>query len=86
MSQEQEDEYLLYPFRPREEFDGTVAALSEMGVALFEARLATFRSFSHRPTSNTIWLDPEPHEPWVRLLSALMARFPDCDDVTRYGR
>jgi len=75
---------LLYPFRPCEEFEAAATALAGLGVAPFEASLASVRFFRHTPTSHTIWIDPEPHDPWVRLQGAIMARFPDCDDVTRY--
>ncbi len=75
---------LLYPFRPRAEFDGAAAAMAALGIAPFDVALASFRHFRHNPTSNTIWLDPEPAEPWRRLQAELQRRFPDCDDASKY--
>lgn len=75
---------LIYPFRPRSEFDAAAHRLADLGVPRFEARLATFRIFRHTSMSHTMWLDPEPKEPWVRLQAAIQERFPDCSDVQRY--
>jgi len=75
---------LLYPFRPREEFDEAAAALTSLGVQPFEVRLASFRFFRHYEWSHTIWLEPEPAEPWKRLHAAVLSRFPDCDDTSKY--
>lgn len=77
---------LIYPFRPRESFDeaepqvrGAVA-----GVSPFDVTLAEFRHFQHNPESHTMWLHPDPPEPFVRLHAALVAAFPDCDDSAKY--
>jgi 2'-5' RNA ligase len=75
---------LLYPFRPRAEFDEVAAALTSLGVPPFDVSLATFRFFSHYEWSHTVWLDPQPAEPWKRLHEALLSRFPDCDDSSKY--
>jgi 2'-5' RNA ligase len=75
---------LLYPFRPRESFDEAAAAMATLGVAPFDASLATFRFFQHYEWSHTVWLDPEPADPWKRLHAAILARFPDCTDASRY--
>jgi RNA 2',3'-cyclic 3'-phosphodiesterase len=75
---------LLYPFRPREAFEEALGALAGLGVGAFDATLATFRFFSHYEWSHTIWLDPEPAEAWKKLHGALHARFPDCDDSSKY--
>jgi 2'-5' RNA ligase len=77
---------LLYPFRPRAEFGAAEAIVREVcaPVAPFEVTLAEFRSFPHGPESHTLWLHPDPPEPFVRLQAALQAAFPDCDDASRY--
>jgi 2'-5' RNA ligase len=77
---------LLYPFRPREAFEEAERRIREAcaGIAPFETTLAEFRSFAHGPTSHTMWLHPDPPEPWLRLYGALQAAFPDCDDVAKY--
>ena len=75
---------LLYPFRPREAFDEAVAAMTGLGVGPFDATLGTFRFFRHYEWSHTVWLDPEPSDPWKRLQAALLSRFPDCHDSSKY--
>ncbi len=75
---------LLYPFRPREEFDEAAAALTSLGIEPFEVTLANVRFFSHYEWSHTIWLEPEPAESWKRLHAAVLSRFPDCDDTSKY--
>lgn len=77
---------LLYPFRPKEAFDeaeGQVRA-AVAGIAPFDVTLAEFRSFAHGPESHTMWLHPDPPEPFLRLHAALLAAFPDCDDAAKY--
>jgi 2'-5' RNA ligase len=75
---------LLYPFRPRESFEGEAAALAGLGIAAFETSLARFRVFRHYEWSHTVWLDPEPAAAWKTLHAALLARYSDCHDATRY--
>jgi 2'-5' RNA ligase len=75
---------LLYPFHPRESFGEAAAALAGLGVGPFESTLATFRFFRHYEWSHTIWLDPEPIDAWRRLHAALLSRFPDCTDSSKY--
>ena len=77
---------LIYPFRPKEEFD-VLAEQFKMAcrqVTPFEIELARFRFFEHKRESYTIWLDPEPAEPLVRLQETLRQIVPDCDDVNRF--
>ena len=75
---------LLYPFHPRDAFDGAAAALQGMGIGPFDASLASFRFFRHYEWSHTVWLDPEPAAPWKALHGELLARFPACIDASRY--
>lgn len=78
---------LLYPFWPREAFDRAEPAARAACAALprFRSTLAQFRWFSHGRSRFTMWLAPEPAEPFARLQSALQAEFPDCDEVSRHG-
>ena len=77
---------LLYPFRPREEFDAVEpllkAALAE--IPPFEAELRDVRSFEHNPHSHTMWIAPEPPAAFVELQTVLQAAVPDCNDVSNY--
>lgn len=77
---------LLYPFRPREEFDEVEPLLYEACAAIkpFEADLREIRSFEHNSHSHTMWIAPEPEASFRALHAAVQAKFPDCDDVTRY--
>jgi poly(A) polymerase len=77
---------LLYPFRPREEFDGVEpllrSALAE--IPPFEAELRDVRSFEHSPHSHTMWIAPEPQAAFRELQSVLQAAVADCNDVGNY--
>jgi 2'-5' RNA ligase len=77
---------LLYPFRPREQFEALAAQLEQVcnRAGPFEVNLARFRYFQHNRHSATLWLDPEPKEPFVALQSLLLSVIPDCDDVNRH--
>lgn len=77
---------LLYPFRPREQFDRIEPLLRTAcaQVAPFGARFQEIRSFEHSPHSYTLWLAPEPEKAFRALQSALQSQVPDCDDVGRY--
>ena len=77
---------LVYPFRPREEFDAVEpllrAALAE--IPPFEADLREVRSFEHSAYSHTMWIAPEPSAAFQELQSVLQAQVPDCNDVSNY--
>jgi 2'-5' RNA ligase len=77
---------LLYPFRPREDFERTTLLLEKACHSLrpLEVKLAEFRCFRHGSRSCTMWLAPEPKRSLVGLQAALQAAVPDCDDVSRY--
>ncbi len=79
---------LIYPFRPRDQFDGLAGPLAEAcrGVEPFEVRLAEFRHFRHGRSSFTIWLAPEPKDALVRLQAAIQAVVPDCDDLAGHAQ
>jgi RNA 2',3'-cyclic 3'-phosphodiesterase len=77
---------LLYPFRPRHQFDQLAerfAAACE-AIAPFQVEFAEMRSFRHRHDNFTLWLAPEPKEALVRLQALLGSVVPDCDDVVRH--
>lgn len=67
---------LIYPFRPREEFEEIAPAIEAAVADLtpFETILRNFRFFEHSPISCTVWLEPEPgnlfHALYGRLLTA----------------
>jgi len=77
---------LLYPFWPAARFDEAAVRLAEAcaGIATFGVTLVRFRSFAHSPRRFTIWLEPDPREPLVRLQTALQAAFPECDAQSRF--
>ena len=77
---------LLYPFRPREQFDAIEPLIYEAcaKVPPFDAEFTQIRSFEHNPHSHTMWAAPEPGASFRELQQALQARFPDCDDVGTY--
>jgi len=77
---------LLYPFRPRREFDAAAMGLARVceRIDQFEVTLATFNFFQHGPESYTLWLATEPDETVIKLQTALWAAFPDCDDTRRF--
>jgi 2'-5' RNA ligase len=76
---------LLYPFRPRSEFDVLVEAFAQVCSCLspFEVEMADLRWFQHR-SSYTVWLAPEPQDAFVNLQAALWRIVPDCDDVCQH--
>jgi 2'-5' RNA ligase len=77
---------LLYPFRPRADFAAARPGLERAAARVepFALVLARFRRFAHGRGRVTAWLEPEPREPLLALESALLAEFPDCDDVARF--
>jgi 2'-5' RNA ligase len=78
---------LLYPFRPREDFDALAGPLEEAArtVQPFDVELAEFRWFSHGRRSFTVWLAPEPAVRIGLLQEALWRVVPDCDDVRQFA-
>lgn len=77
---------LLYPFRPREEFDQVAPRLAEKcaEIAPVSVTLLEFRYFRHRGGKHTIWLVPEPKEALVELQSRIQNAVPDCNDQSRH--
>jgi RNA 2',3'-cyclic 3'-phosphodiesterase len=77
---------LLYPFRAKEEYDREVKGVEAAcaGVRPFRITLAEFRWFRHGTGSATIWLHPQPPEPFEDLQIAVGERFPDCEEVRRH--
>jgi 2'-5' RNA ligase len=77
---------LIYPFRPREQFDVLDRPLREVcrAVEPFTVKLREFRQFRHRGGRRTLWLAPEPREPLQALQAALEAIVPDCNEQSRH--
>jgi 2'-5' RNA ligase len=77
---------LLYPFRPRAEWDALLAPLSRACAQTepFTVTLQRFDRFRHG-RSATVWLAPEPAADLVALQAALWHVVPDCDDTRRYS-
>ena len=77
---------LLYPFRPRREFDVLAEQFAQTcsRISPFEIEMATLRWFRHR-SSYSLWLAPEPKEALVHLQAALRRVVPDCDEVRRHA-
>ena len=77
---------LLYPFRPRTEFEGLADRFAVVcrDIEPFRLELGEVRFFRHRRESFTLWLAPAPKAPLVRLQAALGGVVPDCDDVTQH--
>jgi 2'-5' RNA ligase len=80
---------LIYPFRPREEFEALTLHFSRVcrDIDPFEVELAKFCFTEHSRRSYTLWLVPELQEKLILLQSVLLSLVPDCDDlIRRYGR
>lgn len=77
---------LIYPFRPREVFDAAAPRIAEAlrEFAPFSVAFRSFRSFSHGYERFTMWLEPEPSEPFVQIQLALHDLFPDCHEVSNF--
>ena len=78
---------LIYPFRPRSEFQAAAAGLVRAceQISPFEVTLGAFSFFQHRLDSYTLWLAPEPKGTLIELQTALWRVFPDCDDTRRFA-
>ena len=77
---------LLYPFRPRAEFEKLAP---QFGVELqnfppFEMAFSQFRYFPHGREKYTLWLAPEPVEEVNRLQEVLLKVTPDCHDTGNF--
>lgn len=77
---------LLYPFRPREAFDEAAGRIAEVlkGFPPFAVTLGRLLHFGHGGDRFTMWLEPDPAEPLVKIQSALQALFPDCTEVSNF--
>ena len=77
---------LLYPFRPRDQFDAIEATLRSVcrSTEPFELRLAELGHFHHGRARYTLWLAPQPTETVIQLQAALDTAIPDCNKTSRY--
>jgi 2'-5' RNA ligase len=64
---------LLYPFRPRDQFDAVARELRTACVVIepFEARLTELQEFRHGQDAYTLWLAPEPREAFQMIEMAV---------------
>ncbi len=78
---------LLYPFRPFSTFEQVLPALDQACRSLepFEVQLIHFDLFTHSRRNATLYLRPEPTQPFKILQKALLEVVPDCDDTTRFA-
>ncbi len=78
---------MLYPFRPRCEFESAARSLSAVCGAIrsFEVTLAEFKYFYHGGSSYTLWLAPDPADPLMDLQAAMLSAVPECDETSRYA-
>lgn len=77
---------LIYPFRPREEFEFLAEQFSRVceSIGTFKITLKEFFFFRHNRDCCTLWLAPEPKDALVRLQRILQGVVPDCDDAGKY--
>ncbi len=77
---------LLYPFLPREAFDGAASRIAEAlrEFPPFPVTLERFRHFAHGYDRFTMWLDPQPAAPLAEVQAALQALFPECREVANF--
>jgi 2'-5' RNA ligase len=77
---------MLYPFRPRNQFEEVVESFSEIckQFKAFEVFFKSFSYFSQGHQKYTLWLDPEPNISLIKLQAEILKIVPDCDDVNRY--
>jgi 2'-5' RNA ligase len=66
---------VVYPFRPVvDDTAADVVAELAAGVAAFDVKFATLARFP----GEVVYLAPDPEEPFLRLMAATFASFPDC--------
>jgi len=77
---------LLYPFRPKAEFNDLEKEFKELCSQLkpFEISFRNLRYFHHKHQDFTIWLNPEPEDSIIQLQARLLKIVPDCDDVNKH--
>ena len=77
---------MVYPFRPKEEFHGLAADLSNLcrDFEPFTVELTQFRFFVHSKKNYTLWLAPEPESQLIDMQSALLQIVPDCNEVNLF--
>jgi 2'-5' RNA ligase len=78
---------LLYPFVREFRFPSAAGGLAAACAQAppFRLTLGQFGLFRHGERRATLWLRPDPVEAVKGLQAAMLARFPWCDDVCRFG-
>ncbi|MEJ2287455.1 MAG: 2'-5' RNA ligase family protein [Deinococcales bacterium] len=77
---------LLYPFLPSDRLTAARPRLRQVAAEsrAFEVELAHFELFRHERAA-TLWLRPEPNDPFEALRTALESAFPGMDDTRRFA-
>jgi 2'-5' RNA ligase len=77
---------LLYPFRPKAEFEALAPKFSAVlqNFPPFEIALSQFRYFPHGREKYTLWLSPEPADKVDLLQQTLLKVTPDCNDTRNF--
>ncbi len=76
---------MIYPFRPRENFDELAEKFYPacQHIQPFQIRFNLINRFQHCGENFILWLAPEPKELVIDIQTALLNMLLDCDDVTR---
>lgn len=77
---------LLYPFRPKIEFENLKSRFSSTCAQInaFDLTFKKFKYFNHGRQRYTIWLEPEPIDLVKKLQLKILAIVPDCNDVNNH--
>ena len=77
---------LLYPFRPKSEFDSLELKFKKIckDLAPFEVKLDSFNFFQHGKQRFTMWLEPKPQDSIINLQRKIQIIAPDCNDVVLF--
>ncbi len=77
---------MIYPFRPKEQFDALLTPFQEVcnHYEAFHLELNSIQYFQHNKLNFSIWIDPEPNLPLISLQEAISSITPENNDVSKY--